>query len=52
MVEQVKIDAEMVRKGQRDGRASWLPTDFGLRFARMIFARIIVNELLICSACP
>jgi hypothetical protein len=52
MAKQAKIDDEMVRKGERDGRASRLPAQFGLGFARMIFARVIVNELLICSACP
>jgi hypothetical protein len=52
MAEQVNIDAEMVGTGERNGRASWLPTDFGLRFARMISARVIVNESLICSARP
>jgi hypothetical protein len=52
MAEQAKIDAEMVRKGERNGRESLLPTDSGLRFARMIFARVIVNESLICSARP
>jgi hypothetical protein len=52
MTESVKSNAEMAAKGDRDSCTSRLLSDSGVCFARMISARVIVIELLICSARP
>jgi hypothetical protein len=52
MAESAKIDAAMATKGEQDSRRSPRLSGSGVRFARIISARVIVNELLICSARP